>query len=76
MGFNVGTLYRASKWSAAGAYRFGPQVHYEAQTVVPTALPAAFDPADPGAFYSVQRRLFDQEDETFDLPDTLALGLP
>jgi len=77
VGFNVGTLYRAGKWSAGGAYRFGPKFHYEAQTIIPTTfVPVAFDPLDPGGpFYSqFKGQLFDQEDETFDLPDTLALG--
>jgi long-chain fatty acid transport protein len=77
VGFNLGALYRASKWSVGGAYRFGPKFHYEGQTVVPTTfVPAAFDPTDPGApFYSqLKGELFDQEEETFDLPDTLALG--
>jgi long-chain fatty acid transport protein len=77
VGFNVGTLYRANKWSAGGAYRFGPKFHYKAQTIVPTTfVPAAFDPTDTGApFYSqFKGQLFDEENETFDLPDTLALG--
>jgi long-chain fatty acid transport protein len=77
LGFNLGTLYRASKWSAGAAYRYGPKFHYDVVTVIPTTfVPAAFDPQDRGApFYSqFKNQIFDQEQATFDLPDTLALG--
>ena len=46
-------------------------------TVVPTTfVPASFDPDDFGApFYSqFKGQIFDEEQATFDLPDTLVLG--
>ena len=76
-GFNLGTLYRAPKWSVGAAYRFGPTFDYKGTTIVPsTFVPASFDPGDVGApFYrSFIGQIFDEENEKFNLPDTLGLG--
>jgi long-subunit fatty acid transport protein len=77
VGFNLGTLYRAPRWSVGAAYRYAPKFHYNVTTIVPTSFsPAAVVPNDPGVFFSTfKNQIFDQEQATFDVPDTLALGL-
>jgi long-chain fatty acid transport protein len=68
LGANVGMLWREQRWSFGAAYRYGPTFDYTGTDVI-----------GPGAskvdFYQpFINRVFDEEEEKFDLPDILALG--
>ena len=68
IGANLGMLWKAPRWSFGAAYRYGPAFEYDATTVIgPGGLKHPFYAPDVGTVY-------DEEDVTFDLPDTLALG--
>ena len=67
-GFNVGALWRANRWSAGAAYRFGPTFHYDATTTIgPGGAKEPFLAPYVGT-------VFDTERVAFNLPDTIALG--
>jgi long-subunit fatty acid transport protein len=67
-GFDAGVIWRAPRWSAGAAYRYGPTFQYDATTIVgPGGAKEPF-------YVPFVGTVFDTEQVDFNLPDTFAVG--